>query len=110
MAAPLVNEGAFGPSFSGTGRTLRYDVLDDIPSLVSETEIAAGIAIGELGEVHSEQVEEGRVQVVHVDFVLDRIVAPRVGGAIDKARLHAAAGQPHRKRVRVVIASVVPLR
>ena len=44
-----------------------------------------------------------------VDLVLDRMHAELVGRADDLAPLHAAAGQPHREAVRVVIAAVTLL-
>ena len=47
------------------------------------------------------------MQVVDVDAVLDGAQADVVGGADDLAALDAAAGQPHREAVRVVVAAVV---
>ena len=48
-----------------------------------------------------------RVQVVDVDLVLGGVVAVLVGRAVPEAALDAAAGQPHREAVRVVVAAVV---
>ena len=47
-----------------------------------------------------------RVQVVDVDLVLDGLEAELVGRAVDVAALDAAAGQPHREAVVVVVAAV----
>ena len=55
--------------------------------------------------VEAEQVQDGRVQVVDVDLVLDGVVAELVGRAVDDAALEAAAGHPHREAERVVIAA-----
>ena len=49
------------------------------------------------------------MQVVHVDLVLDRLEAELVGRAVGHAALHAAAGQPHREAVRVVVAARLAL-
>ena len=47
------------------------------------------------------------MQVVDVDAVLDGVEAELVGLAEGEARLDAAAGQPHREAVDVVVAAVV---
>src|SRR5262249_54870483 len=55
--------------------------------------------------VEAEQVQEGGVQVVDVDLVRDGGEAELVGGAVDVAAFDAAAGQPHREAVVVVVAA-----
>ena len=50
------------------------------------------------------------MQVVDADDVLDRLVAEVVGRPVDVAALEAAAGQPEREAVAVVVAAVGPLR
>ena len=73
---------------------------------VGQAEIAAGVAVGELFVVEAQQVQDRRVQIVDVDVVLDGREAELVGGAVDVAALHAAAGQPHREAVVIVVAAV----
>ena len=53
---------------------------------VGQAEVAAGVAVGELGVVEAEQVQDRGVQVVDVDLVLDGVVAVVVGLAVDDAR------------------------
>ena len=53
------------------------------------------------------QVQDRRVQVVDVDAVFDGVEAELVGFAERDARFDAAAGQPHRERVGVMVAAVV---
>ena len=53
-----------------------------------------------------QQVQHRGVQVVDVDDVLDGVVAELVGGAVGDAALDAAAGQPHREALDVVVAAV----
>ena len=43
----------------------------DVSVYISEAEVAAFVAESELFVVHTEEVEDGRVKVVHVDLVLD---------------------------------------
>ena len=58
--------------------------------------------------VEAEQVEEGRLEVVHVHGILDDVEAHLVGGAEGHAGLDAAAGQPHRERLGVVVPAEAP--
>ena len=59
--------------------------------------------------VEAQQVQDGGVQVVDVDLVLDGVPAEVVGGSESHAALDAAAGQPHRKPERVMFPAVVAL-
>ena len=54
-------------------------------------------------------MQDGRVQVVDVDFLLDRGEAELVGRSVCQAALDAAAGQPDAEAVVVVVAAVAPL-
>ena len=78
-----------------------------LPADVRQAEVAAAVAIGELGVVDAEQVQHGRVQVVDVHRLLDRLEAEVVGRAVDRSALDAAAGQPHREAERIVVAAVL---
>src|SRR5262245_9858223 len=51
-------------------------------------------------------MEEGGVEVVDVDSVLDGLEAELVGGAVDGARFDTAAGEPHGEAPVVVVAAV----
>ena len=75
---------------------------------VGQAEVAAGVAVGQPLVIEAQQVQDRRVQVVDVDLVLDGVVAVVVGRAVAEAALDAAAGQPHREALRVVVAAVVP--
>ena len=73
---------------------------------VGEAEVAALESRGELGVIEAELVEDGRVEVVDVDFVLDCVKAEVVGLAVVDTAFDAAAGEPHGEGVRVVIAAI----
>src|SRR6266446_5863578 len=72
----------------------RDDLLHDLAVVVREPKIPPVVTILELLVVEAQQRENGRVQVVDVAAVLHRARAELVGGAIDHATLHAAAGHP----------------
>ena len=50
-------------------------------------------------------MQDGRVQIVDVNLVLDGVVSEFIRGAVDDAGLEAAAGHPHREAERIVIAA-----
>ena len=68
---------------------------------VAEAKVAAGIAVGELLVVESEQVQDGGVKVVDVNRLVDGAKAELVRRPVDEAALDAAAGEPHREAVRL---------
>src|SRR3954467_3520727 len=78
---------------------------DDLAADVGEPEVAPLEAVGQPGGVEAEQGEDRGVQVGHVDAVLDGVEAEAVGAAEGQARLDAAAGQPHREAVGVMVAA-----
>src|SRR5262249_50997384 len=82
---------------------LREDVLDDVAVDVGEAEIAAGVAVGQPLVVEPQAVEQGGVQVVDVDLLLDGAEAELVGGPGGQATLDPPAGQPHREAVVVMV-------
>ena len=75
---------------------------------VRQAEVAAAVTVGEAGVVEAEEVEEGGVEVMDVDFVFDRFVAELVGVAEGLAPLYPAAGQPHGEAAAVVVAALGP--
>ena len=84
----------------------RDQLADHIAVDVGQAEIPPGVAEGELLVIEAQQVQHRGVQVVNVDVFSDRMKAEFVGGAVDVAALDAAAGQPHREAVMVVVAAV----
>ena len=77
---------------------------------VGQAVVAAVVGVRELAVVEAQGVEQGGLEVVDGDDVLDGGVAEVVGRAVDVAPLEAAAGQPEREAVAVVVAAVGPLR
>ena len=86
---------------------LRQQLLYHLPVHIRQPEIAALEAVAEAGVIEAEQVQDGGVQVVDVDFVLGGVEAEFVGLADGDARFHAAAGQPHGEAVRMMVAAIV---
>ena len=60
----------------------RQQPLDDLAVHVGQAEVAALEAVGQLGVVEAQQVQDRGVQVVDVDLVLDDVEAELVGLAV----------------------------
>ena len=72
---------------------------------IGQAEIAALETVGQFRVIESEQMQQRRVQIVHVDLVLHDVETEFVGFAESDARFDAAAGHPHRERLRMMIAA-----
>src|SRR6185312_16964773 len=82
------------------------DLLDHLAAHVGEAEVAAQQLEGQLRVVDAEEVEHGRVEVVHGHRVLHRHVAELVRGAVGEAAADASPGHPDRKALDVMVAAV----
>ena len=71
---------------------------------IGEAEVAAAVAVGELFVIETEEVEQGGLEVVHVDAVLHGAEAEVVSGAVGLTAAHPGPGQPDGEAVVVVIA------
>src|SRR5262249_21145458 len=88
---------AGGPRFSS------QDLLDHAPRDIGQAEIATVVAVRQLLMIQADQMQDGRVQVVDADAVLDGLEADLVSRAVMDAALHSAAGHPDGERMRVVV-------
>lgn len=57
--------------------------------------------------IDAHQVQQGRVEVVDVDFVFDRVKSEVIGGSVMIARLYPGSRHPDREAVGVVVATVL---
>ncbi len=73
---------------------------------IREPKVAALEAIREFRVIEAEQMQNRRVQIVHVNFVHRRVETEIVALADGHAAFHAAAREPHRKTIRMMIAAV----
>src|SRR5205823_6339708 len=64
------------------------------------------VPVGEAGVVHPEQMENGRVDVMHMRFLFLRPQAHCIRRADDLASFDAAAGKPHAKTMGIVIPAI----
>src|SRR5262249_19999947 len=73
---------------------------------VRQPEIAALITIREPGMVDAQAMQQRGVEVVHMHWRLDDVVAIIVGRAVAHPAFDSSSGYPHRKTARMVIATV----
>ncbi len=76
---------------------LRENVLHHTPVDIREPIIAPIVAEREPLVIEPEQMQQRRVQIVHVDFILHRAVAKFIRRPVFDAGLHAAAREPDAK-------------
>ncbi len=71
---------------------------------VGEAEVAAGVVVGEALVIEAEEVKDGGLEVMDVDFVLGDVEAEVIGLAVG-AGLGAAAGHEGGEGLGVVVAA-----
>jgi hypothetical protein len=95
----------------GTVRLIKRDscqnLVDYLAVHVSQPVVTALEFKRQLGVVDSQTVENGRVQIVHVDRIAGDVVAVVVRFPVGNPRLDACAGEPNGEATRVVIAAVI---
>ena len=91
-----------------TSFRLRNHFMNDAAKDVGQPRVAPLMKIRQLFVVHAHQRQERGVDVVQVDLVFHGGEAEFVGLAIRHAPFDAAAGQPHGKAVRIVVAARRP--
>src|SRR5205807_10384212 len=84
---------------------LRQKLAHQLAVHVSQPEIAAGVTEDQVFVIQAEQVENRRLQIVHVDLVLHDMEAKLIGSAVSEAALDATAGHPDGKGLRMMIAA-----
>src|SRR4051812_36155250 len=74
---------------------------------VGEPEIAALKAVGELGVIEPEEMENRGLPLVDVDRIVDGVEAEVIARAEGEPRLDAATGEPHGERLRMMVAAII---
>src|SRR5207249_5192398 len=89
----------------GSTPNSRQHFADDFPVHIREPEVTALKTKGKVRVLEAQQMEDGRVDVVDVAAIRDRIEPEFVRLAQTAAGLHAPAGKPHGERVDVMVAA-----
>ena len=70
---------------------LRQNCLHHIPGHIGQAKVPSGISEDQAFVIQAQQVENRRVQVMNMHFVLHRAKAMIIGCAVHKSAFHAAA-------------------
>ena len=70
---------------------------------IGQAEVAAGVAVRQLFVIETHQVENGRVEVVHVHPLFNRRKTKIIAGSIDGPSFYPATCQPDGEPVVVVV-------
>src|SRR5258705_9715909 len=98
---PMMPQRIVGISSNDLGQ----EFLDHVSVDIGEPEFAPLKFVSQLRVVEPHQLQDGGVEVVNLDRILDDVVAEIVGLSDRNARLDAASGHPDRERARMVVAS-----
>src|SRR5208282_2514027 len=82
-------------------------VFYNLPVHIRQTKMPALVFEGQFGVVNSQVFEDGSVQVMHVDGILDDVVAVVVGFSVGYAWLESFTRQPHGEAARMVVATII---
>ncbi len=84
-------------------RNSRKNRANNLPRDVGQSVLATAVEVGEQRVVEAQQVQDRRVEIVHVDRAFGGGVTNFVGGAVDDTPLRASAREPRRKPLRIVV-------
>ena len=96
---------ALADDLQRTERASGQNLFHDSAMHVGQSEIAAGVAVGEAFVVEAHQVQQRGVEIVDVDSVLDGSIAEVIRAAVGQAPFDAAAREPDGEAVMIVIAA-----
>ena len=77
---------------------------------VSQTLVPTLIEVSQPRVIHPQQPKQSCVDIVVHDGMLDRTKTEFVSCSVDAPSLDTSAGKPHRKRIRMMIATVASFR
>src|SRR5579884_1918885 len=65
------------------------------------------VFVGQFRVIDAEAMQNSGLQIVNVNGILDNVIAVVVGLAVRNPRFNPAAGQPHCKATRMMVAAIV---
>ena len=76
---------------------------------VGEAVVAAAVEEGEAFVIEAEEMQNGRVEIVHRDDFVHGAVTEFIGRAVGHAAANSAAREPHGEALGIVVATVAAL-
>lgn len=84
---------------------LNYQPVNHVPGHICQTKIPALKPVGQFRMINAHLMQNGGVQVMHVDSIFGDVVSKFIRFSVSQARLESAARYPHAERARMMIAS-----
>ena len=81
------------------------DLVDYFARHVCQSEATTVVLVSQFFMIQAEQVQDGGVQIVEVNFVFSRLESDFVLRAVVDAAFNTAAGHPRAEAVRVMVSS-----
>src|SRR4051794_38853743 len=88
---------------------LSQQLLQDLARHVGEAEVPALVPIGQPLVIETEAVQDGGVQVMDMDLVLDNVKSEVIGPADPLTALNPPAGHPHAEREPMMVSALAVL-
>ncbi len=82
---------------------LRDDIVNDVSEHVGQSLFSPLVKVAQAFMIKSHQMQDCRVDVVHMGSVLNGLKPQFICGSIAGSAFHAPTGHPHAEAVRVVI-------
>src|SRR5436190_1956208 len=87
--------------------TLGQDFFHHLAMHICQSKIPTLETIGQLGVFYPKEMQNRRMQIVHVNFSFRRVKSKIIRPAIANTRLNSAPGQPDSVTVRMMIATAL---
>lgn len=80
--------------------------MNDITVYIGQSEIPSRVTVSKFLMIESHQVEDRRLQVMHMDAVFDRGKSEFIGSAVNVTSANTTPCHPHAEAIVVVVATV----
>ena len=88
------NDDFFSFSTALMAWTSSQQLMDHLAMHIGQPEITASVPIGESFMIHAEQVQDGSLQVMNIDFIITKLVSQFITAAVDDTTLDAGSCKP----------------
>jgi hypothetical protein len=76
---------------------------------IGQAEVSTRMFVGKFLVIQTQLVQDGGMQVVEMNFVLDGIITIIIGGTVTDAGFNAPTRKPHCKAMRIMIPAIATL-
>jgi hypothetical protein len=85
-------------------------ILHNVTANIRKAEASALMLVSQLGVIHPEAPQNGRMEIVNIHRILHNVIAVVIRLAVGLAAFNPTARHPNRKASRMMIAAIVRFR